>query len=171
MTPSEAIRLVQKLKDGFPRIQISKGTAQIYAEFMHDLDYAEASDAIAGLIARSKFFPSIAEIREGMFASIGPGAVEVWGHVRDSAARFGRHGQPEFDTRTSAAVNAVGWERICNSTHDNQGTLCAQFRQAYESADRRITTQRNVGSLMAGPTSTPLLRGRTSALTGGGDAD
>jgi len=64
MTADQARALVAQLKAAFPRQEVTKETLAVYARMLADLDYAAAQHAVLGIMAESKFFPAIAEIRE-----------------------------------------------------------------------------------------------------------
>lgn len=64
MTADEARALVAQLKAAFPRQEVTKETLAVYARMLADLDNAATQHAVLGIMAESKFFPAIAEIRE-----------------------------------------------------------------------------------------------------------
>ena len=64
MTTDESRALVAQLKAAFPRQEVTTETLAMYAMMLADLDAGAAQKAVLGLVATSRFFPTIAEIRE-----------------------------------------------------------------------------------------------------------
>lgn len=152
MKTSETTALIARLKAAYPRQPIDRQTVAIYVEFLRDLEFSEAAAAVGELIASSRFFPTIAEIRE-LVARNAVGdksAPEAWGEVVAEIRRVGAYGAPQFaDPRVSTAVaNVGGWRHVCLADEDQQGTLRAQFRAAYDAADRRVRREANAGRLL-----------------------
>lgn len=64
MTKAEALRLMAMLRAAWPRQEIGEDTTEVYAGMLADLSYADAKTAVTTLVKTSKWFPTIAEIRE-----------------------------------------------------------------------------------------------------------
>src|SRR5437867_2710279 len=76
MRVSEARALVAKLAAAYPGREFPESTEALYVEMLRDLPFAEGLRAVNGLIATSRFLPTIAEIRE--VASSHPLPEEAW---------------------------------------------------------------------------------------------
>lgn len=91
MKESEALALVATLRAAFPRQQMDDATLRVYALDLADLDAATASEAVRTLRRTSRFFPTIAEIREGA-ATLQLGAPEPMAAWAQAVSRDGeRH--------------------------------------------------------------------------------
>ena len=64
MRPSEALRVVDKLKAAYPRQVIGADTLQVYAEALADLDADLLRRIAQEHILSERWFPTIAELRE-----------------------------------------------------------------------------------------------------------
>lgn len=135
MTKSEIASVLAVLKAAYPRQEITTGTADVYARFLADLPYEAALNAVKRHIATSQFFPAIAEIRKAAAESSAQvvGGEEAWGEVMRAVRSVGRYRIPQWShPAVKAAVDALGWETICNSDEDNLGTLRAHFYRTFE---------------------------------------
>lgn len=64
MKHSEAAELVLMMLAAFPNAKATEATNQVYEKMLVDIDVTVARRAVHKLIATSKWFPSVAEIRE-----------------------------------------------------------------------------------------------------------
>lgn len=64
MTDKEITRLLAVLEGAYPRQNIEDKTIKAYTALLRDLDFELASKAVAEHIRESKWFPTVAEIRE-----------------------------------------------------------------------------------------------------------
>jgi hypothetical protein len=152
--PSESMRLVAKLAAAYPHAKLGTGeqlrnTLQVYAEMLQDLDYETTARAIAGHLAESKYFPTIAEIRQAVAAAKvdqPPGEL-AWSEVLAAVSKFGIYRTPVFaNPCTAIAVSNVGWKAICNST--TIGVERAHFLRAYEQARQLALRAENTDRLL-----------------------
>ena len=133
MTASEAIDIVTILKCAFPRQEITKETAEVYASFLADLDYAATEQAVRKVVAAAKFFPTIAEIRmevaEGQagLPSVAEALAIVANRYRLSDAEVK---ETPLQPEVKKAYQIVGGEWAFR-TSTNPTTLHAQFRDLY----------------------------------------
>lgn len=157
MNRAEASQLVAVLLAAYPaqaeRIPSLETTAEVYEQFLSDLDYAEADRAVRALIAESKWLPTVAEIRDRVAEeAVGANAPELaWEEVLRQVRRVGSYGTPTFsDPCTERAVASLGWRAICDSRSDDW-TRRAQFIRAYQAAvdmsKRAENTERLLESL------------------------
>lgn len=63
MQKRDAVRLVEKLRAGFPHQALTDAQAETYAQYLRDLDAAATEALIEELVATSVEFPRIAELR------------------------------------------------------------------------------------------------------------
>lgn len=132
MKRNEAIKLIAVLEAAYPRDPVTDARQELYAQMLGDLDAADAVAAVKRVIARCKWFPTIAEIREeyARAALQAPTADEAWELVLREVRRIGSYHAPTFaDERVAAAVRSIGWQNICASTRP--GFERAAFVRAY----------------------------------------
>jgi hypothetical protein len=60
----EAVRLLRLLRSGFPTTRIEPDTSELWLAELRRLDASLGEEAVRGLIARSRFWPTIAELNE-----------------------------------------------------------------------------------------------------------
>src|SRR5262245_47204175 len=90
MNPSEATRLVRRMRACYPREPITEQTVMAYVHYLADLDAELAQQAADRVCRTSRFFPTIAEVREAyaelMLAA--PSPMAAW---MQAAGRGARH--------------------------------------------------------------------------------
>lgn len=90
-------------------------------------------------ISESKWFPSVAELREISVRILCPrrqGAVEAWGEVVRQFHIAGYYGTPEFtDPVTAEVVAQLGWRELCQS--ENQAADRARFIEGWNALAQR----------------------------------
>ena len=164
MTRSEVAELVAMLIAAYPRAHINEATSRIYEADLIDLDADMAHRAVVKLRRSSKWFPTIAEIREAAHDIASPNqstALEAWGKVCSAAERRGSHWSPRFRCAiTQRCVEAMGWRYICRSGNDAADR--ARFVQLYDELGRR----ERLAKVVALPLSVPGL----AMIGNGGDA-
>lgn len=147
MTDTEADKLIAILKAGYPRQAVTQETVLLYTEMLRDLDGRDALRAVREHIASSPYFPAISEIRSKVArARVDAQPAELaWEGVLAAVSRDGRYKQPKLPPVSAAAVDAVGWEAICNS--ELIGVERAAFIRAYNAVMERELREANVGAL------------------------
>lgn len=152
MTQQEAASLIGALKAAFPRHPVSKGTASLYMAFLVGMDYENAHEGVKRHIATSKWFPTVAEIRDAAAASDPkPESDQAWTEVLAAVTRYGRSKSPPWsDPMIGQAVDAIGWDTICNSTAI--GIERAHFTRSYEAIRRRHVDGVRMAGLPPSPT-------------------
>lgn len=148
MKPEEASSIVSALVDAFPHVQVRSGTVAAYAGALSDLPAAGVTAACARIIATSRFFPSIAEIRDSVFeATYGFPSSEV--ALQELRANIKSAGQYSGLCRWShpaleEAASSVGWWSLSNG--ENPSAVHSQFLKAYEGVKRAAVTQASLRS-------------------------
>jgi len=133
MNASEALKLFAILKATYPRQETTEATAEVYATFLSDLDYAATEQAVRRIAATSRFFPTIAEIREQVaedhagLPSVAEALELVAGRFRLSDAEVEENPLP---AEVAKAYRIVGGEWAFR-TSTSPTTLHAQFRDMY----------------------------------------
>lgn len=118
MTTQQAGELVALVRAGFPRERVEPETYKLYARFLADLDYPPAREAVTRLLCRSRFFPSIAELRaEYAELALGlPGELEAFALAEAFAAWRPQDGPCTADGCTDGFVD-VEREHACGVCH------------------------------------------------------
>lgn len=134
MKRAEAAEVVLMLLAAYPNAKLNPGTSAVYETMLGDLDAATARAAVQGLIATSRFLPTISEIREAALA-IGRGPVrsgcDAWLDIVGEIRRVGTYAQPRFaDPITTDIVRRWGWRALCDSS--NEAADRARFIEVYD---------------------------------------
>ena len=146
-------RIWQALVKSYPTWAKEIGPAElaqtflVYERLLTDIPPAILEAAVVQHVASSKWFPTIAELRQGAQALVAPQrttAMEAWGKVLDAmksgGARMlpGGNGYypPEWDDPLIArVVTSMGWIELCQS--DNMEADRAHFMRAYDTLAQR----------------------------------
>jgi hypothetical protein len=146
MNELDAIELIETLVAAFPRQKIEPRNIAVYARMIEDFDRIEAEAAIIHVIATQTFFPAVAELRTaiGEGRTMLPAWEEAWEKICAVRKEYGvyvgpRWGRPfGFDDLTSQALQLVGgYESVCQVQFDDEPTMRAQFRDAYNNLRKR----------------------------------
>lgn len=152
MTKQEAMKLVALLKAGWPRQELGAETISLYADMLKDIPLAEAQAAVQRIVQTSKWFPTIAEIREQVAearCALDPPEL-AWGEVQRAISSVGAYHQPLFDNPAiQRAVNAMGWRQIC--LDENLAATRARFVDAYKAARAQQIECETTGRQLASP--------------------
>ena len=139
-------RMMGVMAAAYPGFTISAETIRVYGRMLADIPDKLLEGAGMDCMARCRFFPTIAEIREAAYSikllqSGAPSAFEAWGEVSRLMAEVGSYRVPEFSHPWIAtAVRQVGgWTRLCQS--ENSVADRARFLDAYADAQRRDARQ------------------------------
>lgn len=83
MKDFEAVQLLTTLKAAYPRHQLEQGTTEVYAHDLADMDAGLAQQAVERVRRTSRFFPTIAEIREAAAELVldAPPPITAWGYA------------------------------------------------------------------------------------------
>lgn len=144
MNRKEIINLLAIATANFPSMQERdmKPTAILWEKSLSDVDYPTAEAAVIKVLSTSKFFPTLAEIREAVAQITQPrqlDAMEAWGMITDSIRKYGFYRQKEaMESLPGEVVEMVKrftWRELCLS--ENVDTLRAQFRMAWETQSKR----------------------------------
>jgi hypothetical protein len=141
VTVEEARTLVAALKAAFPRQPVEEETVAVYVQMLRDLPTTDGQQAVEALLKRSRFFPTISEIREAVLDVWLPlpTPVQAWELVEEAgriAMREGRPGEDDGLMRSALpplvwrALRAVGGE-LGYRYSENVNALRAQFLRVY----------------------------------------
>lgn len=156
-----------------------KETLRLYWQLLSDIPMEQLKQAALRHIAASRFFPTVAELREStatLLQAPAQTALEAWGEVTGamSDARYYVYADhcnvPEFaNPITNRLVASMGWRNLCNS--DNVIADRARFTAAYDTLVQRQQSEAALPDMLqAGAAAQPQqLTGaeRVKQLTGG----
>jgi len=168
MTKKEVSTLLAWAAANFPGMQEKdlRPTAALWEKMLSDMPYSLAESALMKIIATSKFFPTVAEIRQAAEQLKGeslPSADQAWLEVMEAIKSVGSYGIPVFSHEAiKNAVSTIGWTNICRS--ENIGVERGHFLKVYEAIrcrheDAKINQQ--VLSLVSATSVGLLTGGRT----------
>lgn len=130
-----AIRvLVATLAAAYPRETIREATLKLYVRKLCDLSPPALAQAVDECILTSRFFPTVAEIRDRVAVArvCAPTPEEAWGEVMAAVSRWGRYRDPQWShALVGQAADCMGWASICDCDEDGIGTLRAHYLRAY----------------------------------------
>jgi hypothetical protein len=138
----------------YPQFALTEATIKAYAPLLVDIDAQALMLACNQHAAESKWFPSVAEIREKAQAMTTtadgrPDAGGAWRELAD-ALKIGASG-PEWRTAREnlhpAVVEAAeqfGFDRFVMRMTENAGTDFAQFRSIYETVCKRRDSEQRM---------------------------
>lgn len=144
MNRKEIINLLAIATANFPNMQERdmKPTAVLWEKSLSDIDYGTAEKALLKVLSTSRFFPTIAELREAIADITNPrsiDAMEAWGLIGQAIRKYGFYRQAEavasLPSDVADMVKRFTWRELCLS--ENIDTIRAQFRMAWETQSKR----------------------------------
>jgi len=144
MNRKEIINLLGIATANFPTLQQKemKPTAILWEKSLADMSYDVAEKALIKVLSTSKFFPTIAEIREAAAQITQPrtlDAMEAWGLIVQAIRKYGMYRQKEglesLPEEVRNMANRFTWRELC--LNENPDTMRAQFRMAWETQSKR----------------------------------
>lgn len=144
MTRKEIANLIGWAAANFPAMQQKElqPTAVLWEKMLGDIPYEVAEKALMSVLAKAKYFPTVAEIREAAAEIINPqlpSAMDAWGEVTQAVKRYGYYRQEEalnsLSPLTRRVVQNIGWHEICLC--EQPDIIRGQFRMAYEQYAKR----------------------------------
>ena len=134
MTRQQVAQILATLASAYPREQLSASQVKLWQAMLADLPMAPVAAATVRHIRRNKWFPSIAEICEGIEEP--KDGDLAWAEVSRQIRATGRYGTPTWSTPSiQAAVEAIGWQTLCDS--DNLDAVRAHWWTCYRAAVTR----------------------------------
>lgn len=144
MNRKEIINLLGIATANFPSSQQKdmKPTAVLWEKALADISYEVAENALIKVLSTSRFFPTIADIREAVAQITQPrslDAMEAWGLIGEAIRKYGYYRQKEamefLPDDVVEMVKQFTWNDLCLS--EEPEILRAQFRKAWEIRSKR----------------------------------
>lgn len=144
MNRKEIINLIGIATANFPNLQQKemKPTAILWEKALSDISYDIAEKALIKVLSTSKFFPTVADIRDATAQITQPrtlDAMEAWGLIGEAIRKFGFYRQKEamesLPSDVADMVKRFTWRELCLS--ESPDTLRAQFRMAWDTHSKR----------------------------------
>lgn len=127
---------------GWPEEGKEDATLALWQMMLDDIPTETLKKAIVIHLSRSKYPPTIHELREAADRLSSPqqmDAIEAWAQVTKAVRLYGYYRQQEalasMSDDVAGMVRSFGWQEIC--MNDNPDTLRAQFRMAWETQNKR----------------------------------
>ena len=148
MSKEGVVRALATLSAAYQR-ELTDPTIALYMEALNDLDDRALMSACESVIVTSRFFPTIAELRERAVFALhpegAPPAPEMaWAEVMKAVTTQGRYERPEFSHELIRATLDLtgGYIRLCDATTASEGANRAQFISTYQRLIQResVTT-------------------------------
>jgi hypothetical protein len=137
--------LIGLLCASYPSASIPAETVKAYARLLSDLDPAELEPVVLHQVATSRFFPTVAELRQAVSERrlALPTREDAWARVSASKddVPIGELTEPE-----RAALEHVGG-RFGIRSSEEPSILRAQFLKAYDAERRRAVEVENVTAI------------------------
>lgn len=130
----------------YPNFKVTPETIAAYRLMLADIPPEKLQTAAMHACSRSKFFPTVAELRDAAFDLVeaGNGAItasEAWGRVYRAVGKFGypspgkaKEALTEMEWESVMAIG--GWHYLC-CISDNITADRARFLEAYEAKAKR----------------------------------
>lgn len=145
MNRKEIINLLALATANFPSYQERdmQPTAVLWEKALADIPYEIAEQALLKVLSTSRFFPTIADIREAVADITQPRTMdwsEAWHLIGQAIRKYGFYREQEAleslpdDVRTM--VERFSWRELC--LNEEPDILRAQFRMAWETQSKRI---------------------------------
>lgn len=153
MNKQEIVQLISIATANFPNMQGKdmRATLTLWEKALNDIPYDVAEKALLKVLSTSKFFPTIADIRESATELTQPrimDAMEAWGLITKAIKEHGyydkENGMKSLPPDVAEMVRRFGWNELCTNT--NPDTMRAQFRMAWESQSKRINEYQKLPS-------------------------
>lgn len=140
MTPDQAKALLGVLVSYWPKTDLPPQTLALYRLHLLDFEFAQGVQAVTALASTSRFFPTVAELREALVGEADPTPLpdpdQAWGEVA-AAARNGIYGRPTYShPAVHDTVKAMGGIRQL-ALSDNLMAERAHFLRLYDTCKRR----------------------------------
>lgn len=144
MNRKEIINLLGIATANFPNMQERdlQPTAVLWEKALSDIPYPVAEKALIKVLSTSKFFPTIAEIREAAAELTQPRKLdwsEAWELIVQAIRKYGYYDEAgamrSLPPDVARMARRFTWRELC--TNENPDTLRAQFRMAWETESKR----------------------------------
>lgn len=137
--------MLSVLTAAYPDKSLEDETVKLYLRFLSDIPFHYGQAAALNMIAESKWFPSVAELRKEAVSLMPdhqiPSAAEAWGEVMEQIRKAGYYGIPEFTHPVvKQAVKTMGWRNLC-MMEEGAYTDRAHFMKIYDSLASKETKQ------------------------------
>ena len=147
-TTDEILMIFQMLQANYHYALKDMTAAQVsdlqvlWCELLRDIDGELLRAAALQHVATSKWFPTVAELREAAANIVNPDhhmtAMEAWGEVVAQIRSVGSYGRPQFSNPLiHKMVSDMGWNNLCTS--EMPGADRARFIDGYKALVVRQT--------------------------------
>lgn len=144
MNKNEFAVVMSYLMSAYPAANISGATTNIYFEHLKDIDRKTIEQAATKIVESSRFFPSVAEVREECLKIDRPeynkSTVDAIALIADAISMYGRYRAEEAmayirsrDAVLYEIVKAVRFQNLCSSDLRNyRGEIERLYKESAE---------------------------------------
>lgn len=138
MSKNGVLKALATLNAAYQR-ELNDPTISLYVSALSDLDDEALMGAILDIIVTSRFFPTVAEVRERAFFRTHPQGIPpapdlAWNEVMTQVRSVGRRERPVFthDLIKATLDLTGGYVRLCDALETSEGANRAQFISTYQ---------------------------------------
>lgn len=136
MTRQDSVELFALLAAAYPREPIQEAQMALYDAFLAPYSSDAVQTAALRHIAQSPWFPRVSDLLALIHEGDQLDSDAAWAEVQRQIRAVGYYGQPTWShPAIAAAVDALGWDRLCTSTQPQ--TDRAHFLRFYATAQKR----------------------------------
>lgn len=157
MNTEETRTILNAIIAYYPSFQVHRMSLKAWQAVLANEAYEDVKAGLLAYTRHGKFAPTVADILEQVrhlkaAQANEMTAEEAFAMVLESVARHGYY--RETDAQRSLpehiwqTVKTIGWKNICLSNISEQGTLRAQFRNAYNGIQERKEKQKKFVDVM-----------------------
>lgn len=128
-------------------------TVNLWVLMLADLNYEVGQAAVMAHLARSPYPPTISDIRNAAIAVTEPNrleAIEAWDLINQAIRKYGfyraEQAMASLPPEVADMARKFTWESLCTS--ENEETLRAQFRMAWETQAKRTREDKQIAPVV-----------------------
>lgn len=130
-------RIIVTLAEAYPSTRLTEAQVRLYYRALEDLSAEQVGAACLRTVQELKYFPTIAELRTFVAASVDDAALLAWGGLTRAAREVGSYESLDVEDPAAAAalLHAFGsWAAFCET---DDGPALTQKRQEFLAAYRQ----------------------------------
>lgn len=128
-------------------------TVDLWTMMLQDIPPEVAQGAVMAHLARSPYPPTISDIRNAAIAVTEPKrleAIEAWELINQAIRKYGYYREAQalasLPPEVADMARKFTWESLCTS--ENEETLRAQFRMAWETQTKRAREDKQIAPVV-----------------------
>ncbi len=154
MNQSQTARIVAVLQGNYNNVTLTEDSVSAYHVSFAHYDYDLVMRYLPAVMRRyPEFCPNVPLLLNTIDEYLNPAGTtaEAWEAIAAERKRCGTWHPPVFaDPTVERVAKAIGWETICGTQLDDEGTLRAQVRDMYKTFAIRASIDRVVEAVESG---------------------